>query len=110
MGPSCGELARVEIRTKQSEARPRVSRGLFVGVGDEEMIEITTEKLPIHIWAEPEDLAGYDSAIAQARNLANHPLARERICLMPDFHVGYGMPIGGVLATEGGVVPNAVGV
>ncbi len=29
---------------------------------------------------------------------------------MPDFHVGYGMPIGGVLATAGGVVPNAVGV
>jgi tRNA-splicing ligase RtcB len=29
---------------------------------------------------------------------------------MPDFHVGYGMPIGGVLATQGGVLPNAVGV
>jgi tRNA-splicing ligase RtcB len=29
---------------------------------------------------------------------------------MPDFHVGYGMPIGGVFATRGGVVPNAVGV
>jgi tRNA-splicing ligase RtcB len=29
---------------------------------------------------------------------------------MPDFHVGYGMPIGGVMATEGGVIPNGVGV
>ncbi|MFT3829642.1 MAG: RtcB family protein [Opitutaceae bacterium] len=29
---------------------------------------------------------------------------------MPDAHVGYGLPIGGVLATEGAVVPFAVGV
>jgi tRNA-splicing ligase RtcB len=29
---------------------------------------------------------------------------------MPDAHQGYGMPIGGVLATSGAVVPNAVGV
>ncbi len=30
--------------------------------------------------------------------------------LMPDAHVGYGLPIGGVLATEGAVIPYAVGV
>lgn len=30
--------------------------------------------------------------------------------LMPDAHVGYGLPIGGVLATEGAVAPYAVGV
>ncbi len=30
--------------------------------------------------------------------------------LMPDAHVGYGLPIGGVLATENAVVPYAVGV
>jgi tRNA-splicing ligase RtcB len=30
--------------------------------------------------------------------------------LMPDAHVGYGLPIGGVLATEGTVIPYAVGV
>jgi tRNA-splicing ligase RtcB len=29
---------------------------------------------------------------------------------MPDAHLGYGMPIGGVLATEDVVIPNAVGV
>src|SRR2546423_9343383 len=74
------------------------------------MIRIETENLPILIWAEEEDLAGQDGAIEQAKNLANHPLARKHIALMPDFHVGYGMPIGGVMATEGGVIPNAVGV
>ena len=30
--------------------------------------------------------------------------------LMPDAHVGYGLPIGGVLATEGAVIPYGVGV
>ncbi len=71
---------------------------------------INTEKLPIKIWAEEEDLVGFDNALEQAKNLANHPLAKKWICLMPDFHVGYGMPIGGVLATQDGVIPNAVGV
>ncbi|WP_298740006.1 RtcB family protein [uncultured Chitinophaga sp.] len=30
--------------------------------------------------------------------------------LMPDAHVGYGLPIGGVLATRNAVIPHAVGV
>jgi len=30
--------------------------------------------------------------------------------LMPDAHVGFGLPIGGVLATENAVIPYAVGV
>jgi tRNA-splicing ligase RtcB (3'-phosphate/5'-hydroxy nucleic acid ligase) len=30
--------------------------------------------------------------------------------LMPDAHLGYGLPVGGVLATEGTVIPWAVGV
>src|SRR5437899_5042833 len=30
--------------------------------------------------------------------------------LMPDAHVGYGLPIGGVVATENAVIPYAVGV
>lgn len=33
-----------------------------------------------------------------------------RGALMPDAHVGYGLPIGGVLATERAIIPFAVGV
>lgn len=69
---------------------------------------IGTERLPIKVWAD--DFDSSEEVFAQVRNLANHPIAREWVCLMPDFHIGYGMPIGGVLATEGGVIPNAVGV
>lgn len=72
------------------------------------MIRIETETLPILVWDDNAD--PNDNAIVQARNLANHPLARKHVALMPDYHLGYGMPIGGVFATRGGVVPNAVGV
>jgi len=48
-------------------------------------------------------------AIDQAMNLARLPFAFKQICLMPDTHSGYGMPIGGVLATDGVIIPYAVG-
>jgi len=49
-------------------------------------------------------------AIDQAINLTKLPFIFKHICLMPDTHQGYGMPIGGVMATKGVIVPNAVGV
>jgi len=51
-----------------------------------------------------------EGAIEQAKNLADLPFVKHPVCLMPDTHQGYGMPIGGVVATSGVVIPNAVGV
>lgn len=51
-----------------------------------------------------------DGAMAQVKNLANIPVAFSHIAIMPDSHQGYGMPIGGVLATKDVIIPNAVGV
>lgn len=63
-------------------------------------------KIPIKSWCEnPEE-----GAINQARNMANLPFAFRYIALMPDTHQGFGMPIGGVLATKDVIIPNAVGV
>ena len=67
---------------------------------------IDTEKLPIKLWLDDIE----DGALQQAKNLANLPFAFKWISIMPDSHEGYGMPIGGVMATRGVVVPNAVGV
>ena len=50
-----------------------------------------------------------EGAIDQAKNLANLPFLHKHVALMPDTHQGYGMPIGGVIATEGVIIPNAVG-
>lgn len=70
------------------------------------MFELVDERIPIKVWADTVD----PEALRQARNLANLPWAHHHIALMPDVHVGFGMPIGGVLATIGVVIPNAVGV
>ena len=51
-----------------------------------------------------------EGALEQAKNLANLPFIHKHIAIMPDSHQGYGMPIGGVMATEGVIIPNAVGV
>ncbi|GMU82681.1 MAG: RNA-splicing ligase RtcB [Planctomycetota bacterium] len=56
-------------------------------------------------WGEEID----DAAHQQMRNACKLPVS-VAAALMPDAHVGYGLPIGGVLATEGAVIPYAVGV
>lgn len=48
-------------------------------------------------------------AITQMTNTCRLPIS-VRGALMPDAHVGYGLPIGGVLATRDAVVPYAVGM
>ena len=49
------------------------------------------------------------AAVAQMEAACRLPVAVAG-ALMPDAHVGYGLPIGGVLATDNAVIPFAVGV
>jgi tRNA-splicing ligase RtcB len=48
-------------------------------------------------------------AVKQMNNACKLPVVVSG-ALMPDAHVGYGLPIGGVLATNDAVIPYAVGV
>jgi tRNA-splicing ligase RtcB len=50
-----------------------------------------------------------EASHAQMRQACSVPVAAGA-ALMPDAHVGYGLPIGGVLACENAVIPYAVGV
>jgi tRNA-splicing ligase RtcB len=50
-----------------------------------------------------------EQARRQMENACRLPVS-VAAALMPDAHVGYGLPIGGVLATENAVIPYAVGV
>ena len=63
------------------------------------------EPAPYRIWGEGLE-AG---ALEQMKNAVRLPVAVSG-ALMPDAHQGYGLPIGGVLATENAVIPYAVGV
>lgn len=68
--------------------------------------KIETEKIPIKLWLDNLE----EGALQQAKNLANLDIAFRHIAIMPDSHQGYGMPIGGILATKYAIIPNAVGV
>jgi tRNA-splicing ligase RtcB len=50
-----------------------------------------------------------DGSLTQMDNAMRLPVSVAG-ALMPDAHVGYGLPIGGVLATDNVVIPYAVGV
>jgi tRNA-splicing ligase RtcB len=50
-----------------------------------------------------------ESALYQMQQAARLPVTVSG-ALMPDAHAGYGLPIGGVLATENAVIPYGVGV
>lgn len=69
---------------------------------------IATERKPIKMWLTEAEIEG--GALEQVRHLANLPFAFHHVAIMPDAHLGYGMPIGGVLATDRVIIPNAVGV
>ncbi len=62
--------------------------------------------VPIKLWLSELELGAHQ----QMEHLAQLPFAFHHVAGMPDIHQGYGMPIGGVLATLGYIVPNAVGV
>jgi len=73
-----------------SPGTPRPSRG---------------EPAPHRIWGHDHD----QEALRQMERAVRLPVSLMG-ALMPDAHVGYGLPIGGVLATENAVIPYAVGM
>jgi len=83
------ELADALIRKREAEARfvPR------------------EEPAPYRRWGDDID----DRSIEQIENACALPVSA-RGALMPDAHVGYGLPIGGVIGTRNAVIPYAVGV
>ena len=96
------ELERLEGIDKKASLRAEKGKLTY---STKETIELKDTRLPIKMWLEDIE----EGALQQAINLANLPFAFKHIALMPDCHQGYGMPIGGVLATESIIVPNAVG-
>lgn len=64
-----------------------------------------SQPAPYQVWGEGIE----EHAIQQIRDAVRLPVAVAG-ALMPDAHLGYGLPIGGVLATENAVIPYAVGV
>jgi len=70
------------------------------------MHALKRERVPFEIFGENEI---EDAAKYQLYEALKLPVAVQG-ALMPDGHAGYGLPIGGVLATDNAVIPYGVGV
>jgi tRNA-splicing ligase RtcB (3'-phosphate/5'-hydroxy nucleic acid ligase) len=66
--------------------------------------EPRAEPAPFKIWG------SHDEGTLRQLQAASRLPCAVRSALMPDGHIGYGLPIGGVLALENAVCPYAVGV
>lgn len=67
---------------------------------------IQTDGVPIHLYADEIE----PQAMAQVKLLAESPIPVDYVAVMPDAHLGKGVTIGTVFASEKYVCPNAVGV
>ena len=64
--------------------------------------------LPIKLWVPKDELS--EDELQQLYNMAALVIAKRYGVLLPDGHLGYGMMIGGVLATDPEyIIPNCVG-
>ena len=114
------QTAKRNMRTVQDDLkRVAAAPATFV---DDEMFGTLAKQLVDHAAAAstfrprqadaPYQVWGTDlepDAVQQMKNACKLPVAVSG-ALMPDAHVGYGLPIGGVLATKDAVIPYAVGV
>ena len=83
----------------------QLAQSLLATVQARARYENRTEPAPYHQWVTDIE----DQALQQMNNACSLPVS-VRGALMPDAHTGYGLPIGGVLATENAVIPYAVGM
>ncbi len=59
-------------------------------------------------WLEPEAIE--PQALEQVRRIAALDFVRPHVAVMPDCHLGIGATVGSVIATDGAIIPAAVGV
>lgn len=69
---------------------------------------LTEGRVPVKLWAPEHEVE--EGSLKQLRNLATLPFAFKHVAAMPDVHWGNGTSVGAVVATEGAIIPAAVGV
>ncbi len=104
-----GESSRLEEEIRAVLARPGAFLGdpLRASLAKSLMEAPRPRSKPVRYRQWGKDLE--PTAVNQMENACRLPVSVAG-ALMPDAHPGYGLPIGGVLATENAVIPYAVGV
>ena len=62
-------------------------------------------RVPVFNWCPDVE----ENAMRQVDNIAQLFFVHKRVVILPDCHLGYGMPIGGVVALKNVISPNMVG-
>eukprot|EP00931_Biecheleriopsis_adriatica_P105525 TRINITY_DN80087_c0_g1_i1.p1 TRINITY_DN80087_c0_g1~~TRINITY_DN80087_c0_g1_i1.p1 ORF type:complete len:510 (-),score=75.23 TRINITY_DN80087_c0_g1_i1:133-1662(-) len=71
-------------------------------------VKVETKGVPVLVYAALDEVE--EQALQQLVSLAESPLPLGHVAAMPDVHMGKGVAIGAVFASEKYVCPNAVGV
>ncbi len=103
------KLEKVVVRPQDyldDKVLAKVAQFLMPKQKDESEIYLNNTGVPITIYGQDFIERG---AIDQINTAARLPIS-VAAALMPDAHQGYGLPIGGVLATKNAVIPYGVGV
>lgn len=100
------------LRPRQGRFRAwcSASRELHVSVNEKKALPVVieTKNVPVLLYAPRESVE--PDAIKQLIHLAESPLPAGYVSAMPDVHLGKGVTIGTVFASENYTCPNAVGV
>jgi tRNA-splicing ligase RtcB len=83
----------------------KLASTLVKGTDAQGRFEQRVEPAPYRSWGSDFD----KTSVQQIENACKLPVS-VACALMPDAHTGYGLPIGGVLATRNAVIPYAVGM
>lgn len=105
-----GEGTQIELEIAAVIAKPESFlddplRGAFARALSQRSRSVRDEPIKWRQWGrdlEPQSVQQMENACALSISV--------KAALMPDAHLGYGLPIGGVLATQDTVIPYAVGV
>lgn len=68
------------------------------------------DSIPIKVWMDEQSYYADSKMMVQVENTSRLPFAFNHIAIMSDGHMGYGVPIGSVLATINTLVVAAIGV
>ncbi len=91
---------------KKHETLGAIATALLIAEISNKPLTMRQKRIPYSIYGQEGIEPG---AINQMEIAMKLPVAKAG-ALMPDAHQGYGLPIGGVLATENAVIPYGVGV
>ena len=88
------------------EAAGMLAEAIEIANNKVEIVPLRDEPAPLSVWGREMIDEG---SFKQINDAARLPVTL-RVALMPDAHIGYGLPIGGVAALDAAIAPYMVGV